>query len=50
MNTISNVVEKDFDKRIIWSGTETSGYGINGYLEGALESSIRSVEILTDLF
>lgn len=48
MNLIGDFVEQNWDKRLIWSGTETAGQHQrnNGYLEGAIESSIRSDEFL----
>ncbi len=48
-NQIGAVVESGWNKRLIWSGTETvnvSG-GNKGYLEGALEASERSLELVT---
>ena len=41
-------VEPDWDNRLIWSGTETAVFGErnNGYLEGALEASERTIETL----
>ena len=40
--------ESNFDDRLIWSGTETADHqqGSNGLLEGAIESSIRSLNII----
>lgn len=48
VNDLINLTESSWDKRIIWSGTETAGHHQhnNGYLEGALEASLRTVAIL----
>ena len=47
-SSINNFTESNFDDRLIWSGTETANYrqGHNGLLEGALEASIRSLQLL----
>lgn len=51
MTNLSNLFEGGWDSRIIWSGSETanSGERNNGYLEGALESSLRTVDTLIQL-
>ena len=48
-DTLEPILESGWDKRLIWSGSETAGMGErnNGYLEGALEASERSLNILT---
>ena len=48
---LSSVLEHNWDNRIIWSGTETASYAQrnNGYLEGALEASERTINLLTKL-
>lgn len=45
---LSSVLEDNWDNKIIWSGTETASYAQrnNGYLEGALEASKRTVSLL----
>lgn len=47
-NDINTSLEPDWDNRLIFSGTETAGMGErnNGYLEGALEASERSINFL----
>ena len=45
-NDIQQASESGWDNRLIWSGTETSDGRFNGYLEGALEASARTVKIL----
>ncbi len=47
-NDVGEVAEFDWQNRLIWSGTETaSKTGChNGYLEGALESSERTLSLL----
>ena len=48
-HSLSDVTE--WNKRLIWSGTETAEVDNehnNGYLEGALESSIRSLKLIKD--
>ena len=47
-NDIQQASEAGWDGRLIWSGTETSGGRFNGYLEGALEASARTLKLLTD--
>jgi monoamine oxidase len=49
-NNIVDVTEKLWDERLIWSGSESSDYRQknNGFLEGALEASTRSVALLSD--
>lgn len=48
-SSISNYSEAIFNHSLIWSGTETADHrqGSNGLLEGAIESSIRSLNLLT---
>ncbi|CAA6804918.1 MAG: Possible monoamine oxidase [uncultured Thiotrichaceae bacterium] len=47
--SVSRYTEAVFDERLIWSGTETAHHreGANGLLEGALEASVRTVQLLT---
>lgn len=47
-NDIQQIVEAGWSQRLIWSGTETAPNGsrFNGYLEGALEASVRAVSEL----
>lgn len=47
-NDIEQVTEASWDNRLIWSGSETAANGsrFNGYLEGALEASSRTVKLL----
>lgn len=47
-SSITNYTEPSFGNRLIWSGSETADHrrGFNGLLEGALEASIRSVDLL----
>jgi len=45
-NDIEHVCEAGWDNRLIWSGTETSMGRFNGYLEGALEASAKTVACL----
>lgn len=47
-NDIQQIVEAGWLQRLIWSGTETAPNGsrFNGYLEGALEASVRAVSEL----
>ena len=47
-NNIEYVEEPDWDKRLIWSGTEAADYSQhnNGFLEGALEASMYAVSLL----
>lgn len=47
-NDIQQIVEVGWSQRLIWSGTETAPNGsrFNGYLEGALEASVRAVSEL----
>ncbi len=47
-SSISKSTESTFDHRLIWSGTETADHrqGSNGLLEGALEASARTIELL----
>lgn len=47
-NDIQQAGEVGWDNRLIWSGTETSNGRFNGYLEGALEASVRTVKLLTN--
>jgi hypothetical protein len=45
----NQVTEADWKHQLIWSGTETAGLGQqrnNGYLEGALESSFRTLGLI----
>lgn len=48
-SSISNTTESTFDDRLIWSGTETADHrlGTNGLLEGAVEASVRTLNLLT---
>ena len=47
-NYLSTVIEPGWNDRLIWSGTETSKVqnNSNGYLEGALDASRNTVEII----
>lgn len=47
-SSMSQFTEPLFDNRLIWSGTESAHHleGHNGLLEGALEASVRSLELL----
>ncbi len=47
-NHIGQLSEPGWDHRLIWSGSETADNGsrFNGYLEGALEASHRTVRLL----
>ena len=47
-STFDEKTEVNWDGRLIWSGTETAGTGErnNGYLEGALEASERTINTL----
>jgi len=48
-NDIRDVTLEAYDNRLLWSGSETAKLRENnGYLEGALESSERTVQILLD--
>lgn len=52
-NHLTSVVEKeDWDERLIWSGTETASTSErnNGYLEGALEASFRTLDVYDERF
>ena len=44
----TNAIETGWDNRLIWSGTETAGSDEHnfGYLEGALEASERTLDLL----
>lgn len=48
-SSISHYTESTYDDKLIWSGTETADHrrGMNGLLEGALEASIRTLNLLT---
>ena len=48
-NNIVNVEEPDWSKRLIWSGTESTGHHSqnNGFLEGALEASMQAVSLVS---
>lgn len=48
-SSMSHFTETTFDDRLIWSGTETADHllGMNGLLEGALEASVRTLNLLT---
>ena len=47
-STLDPILEPGWDGRLIWSGTETAGMSErnNGYLEGALEASERSINTI----
>ena len=45
-NDIENALEAAWNNRLIWSGSETSDGRFNGYLEGALEASERTIRLL----
>ena len=47
-SSISRYTESHFNENLIWSGTETADHrrGFNGLLEGALEASIRTLNLL----
>lgn len=45
-NDIQDACEPNWDNQLIWSGTETSDGRFNGYLEGALEASARTVGLI----
>ena len=47
---MDTVIEAGWDKRLIWSGTETASgrERNNGYLEGALEASECAIDLLSD--
>ena len=47
-NDPGELVEPALHQRLLWSGTETASMGSdnNGYLEGALESSERTLQLL----
>ena len=49
-NTLEETIETSWDGRLLWSGTETASMDErhNGYLEGALEASERTVDALTN--
>lgn len=47
-NDIEQASEAGWENRLIWSGTETSEGRFNGYLEGALEASVRTIKLLTN--
>ena len=49
-SSIRNYSEASFENQIIWSGTETADHlqGYNGLIEGALEASERSLNIIDD--
>ncbi len=48
-NEIGDIAETTFDKRLLWSGTETAKLRENnGYLEGALEASERTAQFILD--
>ena len=47
-NDIQQASEAGWNNRLIWSGTETSDGRFNGYLEGALEASTKTVKLLTN--
>ena len=48
-NDIKQFSESSWDHRLIWSGSETAANGtrFNGYLEGALEASSRTVKLIS---
>ena len=48
-NDIKQVSEPSWDHRLLWSGSETAANGtrFNGYLEGALEASHRTIKLLS---
>ncbi len=49
-NNIGSVLESSWENRLIWSGTESASprAGNNGFLEGALEASDRTLDVLFD--
>ena len=49
-SSIRDYTESDFADRLIWSGTETADHlrGYNGLIEGAIEASLRTVDLLVD--
>ncbi|MFT5258445.1 MAG: monoamine oxidase [Gammaproteobacteria bacterium] len=47
MNRLSNIVEADWDQRLIWSGTEVAPSRFNGYIEGAIDASEAALVALT---
>lgn len=46
LNELSNIIEAGWSKNLIWSGTETAKGHVNGYLEGAVQSSLECVDII----
>lgn len=48
-NDIVNATENSWDQKLIWSGSESADYRqhSNGFLEGALEASSRTISYLT---
>lgn len=48
-NNIVNVTEESWQHKLVWSGTESADirYYNNGFLEGALEASHRTISLLT---
>ena len=48
-NDIVNATENTWEQKLIWSGSESADYrnNNNGFLEGALEASQRTVSYLT---
>lgn len=47
-NNIQQASEAGWNGRLIWSGTETSDGRFNGYLEGAVEASVRTINLLSN--
>jgi len=48
-SSINNTTESTFNDLLIWSGTETANHreGANGLLEGAVEASVRTLNLLS---
>jgi monoamine oxidase len=47
-NNIEQANEAGWGNRLVWSGTETSNGRFNGYLEGALEASFRTLKLINN--
>jgi len=44
-NQLTTVVEPGWQKRLIWSGSETAEGHVNGYIEGALSASFTALSV-----
>jgi len=46
INRFDDVIEPDWDGRLVWSGSEMAAGHMSGYLEGAIYSSVRAAGIV----